>query len=118
MPYKDTQKNKAYHARYMKEVWYPKNRKKHIGYVKNLKLRIYKFIDDYKRNRACADCGFAGKNFPQVLEFDHRRDKKFEIGSWSKSVLSLIRVRLEMQKCDLVCANCHRMRTIRRRHKS
>jgi hypothetical protein len=49
-----------------------------------------------------------------VLEFDHLRDKAFDIGrhlsrrSW-QSVLG------EMAKCEVVCANCHRRRTARRR---
>jgi hypothetical protein len=49
-----------------------------------------------------------------VLEFDHLRDKLFSIGnklssrSW-KSILA------EIEKCDVVCANCHRRRTGRRK---
>ena len=48
-----------------------------------------------------------------VLEFDHLRDKRFSIGSalpyrnW-KSILE------EIEKCEVVCANCHRGRTGRR----
>ncbi|HSH21677.1 MAG TPA: hypothetical protein VK992_03550 [Candidatus Caenarcaniphilales bacterium] len=58
----------------------------------------------------CADCG---ENDPLVLEFDHLECKSFSISkglrdrSWS-AVLE------EMQKCDVVCANCHRRRTARR----
>jgi hypothetical protein len=49
-----------------------------------------------------------------VLEFDHLRDKLFSVGqdlsrrSWS-SILA------EIEKCEVVCANCHRRRTARRR---
>ena len=114
MPYKDRQKRRRHHAKYMREVWYPQNRKKHIGYVKNLKTKIKLYIENYKKNRACIDCGFSGKHFPQVLEFDHLKGKKFEIGSWSHSVLSLEKVNLEIKKCELVCANCHRIRTAKR----
>ena len=45
-----------------------------------------------------------------VLEFDHVRDKSFNIGAglpyrnWA-SVLA------EVEKCEVVCANCHRRRT-------
>jgi hypothetical protein len=63
------------------------------------------------------DCGFSGKNFPQVLEFDHLSDKKFAIGVWSQFVLSLEKIQLEIKKCDLVCANCHRVRTVKRTYK-
>lgn len=57
--------------------------------------------------RPCADCG---ERDPLVLEFDHLKDKRFEIAKgihdrrW-KSVLD------EIAKCDVVCANCHRRRT-------
>jgi hypothetical protein len=67
-------------------------------------------IQYFERNR-CVDCG---EEDPVVLEFDHLRDKSFAIGpnlarrSW-QSILD------EMEKCEVVCANCHRRRTARRR---
>jgi len=53
------------------------------------------------------------------MDFDHvRGDKEFTV---SKAVqrayaLTLSRVRAEIAKCDVVCANCHRIRTERRRY--
>lgn len=114
MPLKDSVKRREYHARYMKEVWYPKNRKRHLGYVRKNKKQVKEFIEQYKRERQCVDCGFSGKEYPQVLDFDHRdgkQNKAFEIGAWGKYVLSVARVQEEIEKCDLVCANCHRIRT-------
>ena len=49
-----------------------------------------------------------------MLEFDHLRDKRFEISAalhgrnW-QAILD------EIEKCEVVCANCHRRRTARRR---
>jgi hypothetical protein len=60
----------------------------------------------------CEDCG---KTFPpECMQFDHvRGDKLFEIG---RSVcIALHRVLTEVKKCDLVCANCHAIRTKKRR---
>lgn len=114
MPYKDPKLAKEYHAKYMKEVWYPKNKAKHIAYVQKNKLLVKEFIDTYKRERSCVDCGFSGKEFPYVLDFDHLHKgsvKKFNIGSWSRSVLSVVAITKEIKKCELVCANCHRIRT-------
>ncbi len=114
MPLRDPEKRKAYHARYMKEVWYPKNRKKHLGYVRRNKGQVLAFIEQHKRSGQCADCGFSGKEFPFVLDFDHQdggATKKFNIGSWRRSVLSIEAVEEEIKKCELVCANCHRIRT-------
>ena len=114
MPHTDPEKRRDYHAKYMKEVWYPKNTGKHVAYVKRNKVRVAEFIESYKRERECADCGFSGKEFPYVLDFDHIRggtQKKFNIGSWSRSVLSVEAITREIEKCQLVCANCHRIRT-------
>ncbi len=114
MPLKNPTERKRYHARYMKEVWYPRNKQKHIGYVKRNKKEVTDFIQRYKKAGKCADCGFSGKDFPYVLDFDHKKDtaeKSFNIGNWSQAVLSTGAIRREMEKCELVCANCHRIRT-------
>lgn len=114
MAHKDPKQRREYHAKYMKEVWYPKNKKKHISYVRRNKSRVIEFIEQYKRARSCVDCGFPGKEFPYVLDFDHIETdsaKMFNIGSWSRAVLSVRAIELEIKKCQLVCANCHRKRT-------
>lgn len=120
MAHKDPARRKEYHAKYMKEIWYPKNKEKHISYVRRNKKRVTEFIEQYKRARSCADCGFLGKDFPYVLDFDHVGSdtiKKFNIGSWSHTVLSIEAIELEIKKCELVCANCHRKRTFSEKFK-
>jgi hypothetical protein len=63
---------------------------------------------DALKDVPCADCG--GVFPPYVMDFDHcRGEKKFDISrapekAWS-DVLD------EIAKCDVVCANCHRIRT-------
>ena len=58
------------------------------------------------------DCGLHPE-YPQVLEFDHRpeEDKRFHISDRmaSGTMEDLI---AEIAKCDIVCANCHRIRTV------
>jgi hypothetical protein len=65
------------------------------------------------KNVPCADCG---GRFPScVMDFDHRdgTEKLANVSSilkrWSWS-----RLLEEIEKCDIVCANCHRIRTARR----
>jgi hypothetical protein len=48
-----------------------------------------------------------------VLEFDHLRDKRANVSSLVQNG-ELRRIRGEIEKCDVVCANCHRRRTARR----
>lgn len=119
MAIKDPRRRKEYHAKYMKEVWYPKNKAKHISYVRRNKNRVAQFIEQYKRMHSCIDCGFPGKEFPYVLDFDHMGSaiKKFNIGSWSHTVLSIGAIEREIEKCQLVCANCHRKRTFSKKLK-
>ncbi len=100
MAHKDPIRRKEYHAKYMKEVWYPKNKEKHISYVRRNKDIVANFIEQYKRERSCIDCGFSGKEYPYVLDFDHvdrQAAKKFNIGSWSRTVLSIDAIEREIQ---------------------
>lgn len=62
----------------------------------------------------CVDCGF--KNHLDAFQFDHilgsptKRDRKAVLGSYGWE-----RMREELDKCELVCANCHAIRTQSRR---
>lgn len=69
---------------------------------------------DQLRDRPCTDCG---DRFPPcAMDFDHRQP-----GSKRYTVTRMIgragiaRILAEVEKCDIVCANCHRLRTFRRR---
>ena len=56
----------------------------------------------------CADCGIEYP--PPVMEFDHvRGTKRGQLSDMYR--VSVPRILREMEKCDVVCANCHRMRT-------
>ena len=61
----------------------------------------------------CTDCGWAGH--PVTLEFDHvRGEKKHNVAALLLAA-PMARVREEADKCELVCANCHAIRTYVRR---
>jgi len=59
------------------------------------------------RGGRCQDCGY--DTVPAALEFHHRdaSSKAFGLGNWHGSWERLLE---EAEKCDLVCANCHRIR--------
>lgn len=67
------------------------------------------FALDYLRSHPCVDCGEAD---PVVLEFDHRdpREKRTEVGRLIHTT-TLTAVRAEIEKCDVRCGNCHRIKT-------
>ena len=60
------------------------------------------------KSSPCKDCN--GRFPPCAMDFDHVRGKKVRhIGAMvNASFLALV---AELAKCDLVCSNCHRIRT-------
>jgi hypothetical protein len=96
-------------------------KKKHDAYAKqysrayNKRFRVSRvaFIRRYKALVGCVDCGI--KN-PIVLEFDHLDGSK-KIGNISNMVdRRLSALKKEIRKCEVVCANCHRIRTEKRKN--
>jgi len=62
------------------------------------------------RSKPCVDCG---TQYPAVcMDFDHRPTEKkaFNISQQWRSI-SFAELKAETDKCDVVCANCHRIRT-------
>jgi hypothetical protein len=78
---------------------------------KALQLERTTFLLTYFETHPCADCG---ETDPIVLDFDHLRDKLFHIGA-QLSRRSWTSILAEIEKCEVVCSNCHRRRTARRR---
>jgi hypothetical protein len=62
------------------------------------------------KDQPCADCGI---RYPvYVMDFDHvRGEKQSNVASLVGMSASEERLRAEIAKCDVVCANCHRERT-------
>lgn len=97
---------------------YQQNKDKHIAKsaIRNKaqreKLRAY--INDYLKDKSCIDCGESDRI---VLDFDHRPGeiKKFNLGDAASNFYSLKTVMVEIAKCDIRCANCHRRITYKRR---
>lgn len=66
----------------------------------------------FAKNNPCTDC--RNKYHPDAMEFDHvRGTKRFELSK--ANGYGAASVAAELAKCDLVCANCHRIRTASRR---
>lgn len=59
----------------------------------------------------CVDCGYSEN--VKALEFDHLRDKKYPMAVLISGVKRTLAFK-EVEKCELVCANCHRIRTAER----
>lgn len=82
----------------------------HRDYVRRKRNENQDFISALK-DAPCADCG---GRFPSVvMDFDHRpgEEKVYNVGKMTRGVVSRAAILAEIAKCDLVCANCHRIRT-------
>lgn len=93
-------------------LYYSNNRDAHYLRIKKLLTQNKTRLLEYLESHQCVDCG--EKN-PIVLEFDHiTTDKKGNISyllstlkcSW-KTLLA------EIEKCEVRCANCHRIKTFK-----
>jgi hypothetical protein len=93
---------------------YAQNKRQYL----NRNLRSFTKRREFARqmkSRPCADCGIQYPYY--VMDFDHREGevKKYELNRIDRiTTKALIR---EIEKCDVVCANCHRIRTYQRRLK-
>lgn len=91
----------------------PENRKKKDRATKSKhKAARKKRVQAYARTfleKGCVDCGYSNII---ALDFDHRvpEDKKTEVGKIINRG-SLNQVITEIAKCDVVCKNCHAIRT-------
>jgi hypothetical protein len=84
----------------------------HPEYHAQRRADMRNFVDNLKRN-PCMDCG--GSFPPECMDFNHR-DPSTKIGGVAKLSSaggSMAVLLAEIAKCDLVCANCHRIRTWR-----
>lgn len=98
--------------------WYRRNANRHRANAARLRA------DLRKRNQAavrqakdvpCADCGVRYPAY--VMDFDHVRGKKRDNIGLMKAYAGNATLLAEIAKCDVVCANCHRVRSHRRRQK-
>ena len=102
--YKSSRSNKEHYEKYKPEyIKRAKNRKEKLASENRIKLL------EYFKTHNCIVCG---ESNPIVLEFDHRNQHEKEYGisnmiynySW-KQIL------IEIDKCDVLCANHHKIRT-------
>ena len=92
---------------------YPQVRERRLAHQRARAAETSAVVRELK-NRPCADCG--GIFHPAAMAFDHLPGsiKRDDISNLARRY-SVGRVRDELTKCELVCANCHAVRTFERR---
>lgn len=100
---------KVCHSEYRKKH-YQDNKKKYISKASSTRTEYRNEYYTWLSGKSCVDCG---NSDIRVLEHDHLSDKSFNVSSkiGTRKLSSLME---EIEKCDIVCANCHRIRTVTR----
>lgn len=79
-----------------------------MEYLSERRFKAKKLIDELKEKTPCVDCK---QTFPAIcMDFDHLNDK-FKNISQMLQKYSVKRIFQEVSKCEIVCSNCHRIRT-------
>jgi len=116
------QKNKDKINQQRREYWQKNKDKKRVMdkryYFKNKpilnekqreyhKKRQIKFLSTYKKGKSCALCGY--NEHYEILQFHHkdREKKRFEITISKMAKKTSQELKEEMDKCILICPNCH-----------
>lgn len=92
---------------------YLDNREAVIARKVTRQRELLEWSRDLKRN-PCTDCG--GEFHPVAMQWDHvGDDKEADVAKLLKNGCGKERILREIAKCELVCANCHAVRTLDRR---
>jgi hypothetical protein len=99
---RDKEKQRGY-----ERAWYARNRAKVIAKAREKKQLILAWYREYKSTLSCIRCG---ESDPITLDFHHRdpSQKDFLPSRAVYNGWGIRRLKEEMAKCDVLCANCHR----------
>jgi cytochrome c553 len=92
------------------------NIKKSTTFNRKYRERSRNYINNVKTNsNGCVDCGWFDADNLQVLHFDHNdeSDKVHDISRLASTGRNIDLIQSEIDKCQILCANCHRKKTLR-----
>lgn len=99
---------KEHHREYVREH-YRSNTQSYLDKAKKHRTSNGELIRQAK-SVPCFDCK---QSYPYyVMDFDHKENKEFTLGLYRN--MGKNQILTEIAKCDVVCSNCHRMRTAQR----
>jgi hypothetical protein len=92
-----------------RDVWskVPARRQKNTAKARLRRIRNSQFVWDYLKQHPCR----CGESDPVVLEFHHADGKQGAISDMARCAFGIDRIKQEMLKCTVLCANCHRRET-------
>lgn len=88
------------------KIHYKGNVKYYCDRNKRVRKEVFLYVKNLKENSKCYKCGESDEC---CLDFHHRDPsiKRFSIGT-GKVQNTLSTIKIELDKCDIICANCHR----------
>lgn len=104
MPYKDASKQKEY-----QKQWYLNNKVQAKESAQSAWKKKVKWLQELKEASPCIDCDLFWPYY--VMQFDHTTNNKIAGISKMLRNCSIEQVKAEIAKCELVCSNCHAIRT-------
>jgi len=102
-----TQTNKkAVHSWYIRNKDKPEYKEYRRRIKSEYRKKIRDYVKSYKNGKVCTLCGFADY---RALQFHHtdRDNKEYSISEAKTS--SIKKLKKEIEKCILICANCHQI---------
>jgi hypothetical protein len=86
--------------------YYYKNREKEKERTSQRTEKLKKWYREYKQNFACEYCG---EDHPACIDFHHTGEKEISVSNLvTRKNTSKKRIKNEIRKCKVLCANCHR----------
>ena len=83
-----------------------KQRRKEVEKDKRQRRKMTKRIRNYKLSKGCSVCGY--NKCAEALEFHHNGDKNFGIARSIYTHRKFEAIKKEIDKCIILCSNCHR----------
>lgn len=102
-------RNREHVAEY--NLQWQKTTEKGREYVKRHKANRKSMVREWYRGlKATLTCSNCSENHPATLDFHHvdPSEKGFNISHWIRSGTSIERIKAEIEKCVVLCSNCHR----------
>lgn len=89
-----------------KDSHYRNNKERYINKNRNYREKVKQFVSEYKKDKKCERCP---ENFPQCLHFHHLdpKQKEFNIALAVRNKVTIEKIKEEIDKCIILCANCH-----------
>lgn len=107
------ERSRRYYEAHRDEILAKRAASRAEGALNERKRDTRKALQEYvkeRKNCPCMDCGVSYPHY--VMDFDHVRGiKKYTISQIVKNGCSRDMLDEEIDKCDVVCSNCHRERT-------